>query len=170
MPPIHPALVHFPIVLVTFSVFADLIGYCKNSPAARSVAWWSLLGAVLSAAPTVAAGYYDMNRADLSQETHKYIELHFTTGLVLLVALLGLTLWRWFILARPGRSVGWSYLIVALLVFGLAAFQGWLGGEMVYSYGAAVAPTGQGVESADEAKTRLERVYRLLGGPVVEHP
>jgi uncharacterized membrane protein len=58
MPPIHPALVHFPIVLVTFSIFADLVSYFKDSPSARTVAWWSLIGAVLSAVPTVAAGFY----------------------------------------------------------------------------------------------------------------
>lgn len=165
MPPIHPALVHFPIVLVTFSVFADLMGYFKNSPAARTVAWWSLIGAVSSTVPTVAAGFYDMYRADLDHETHKYVDLHRNTGLMLLLALVGLTLWRWLIRRRPHRSVAWGYVTAAIIVFALTLFQGWLGGEMVYSYGAAVAPAGQGVESADKAKTRLERVYRLLADP-----
>jgi uncharacterized membrane protein len=160
MPPIHPALVHFPIVLVTFSIFADLVSYFKDSPSARTVAWWSLIGAVLSAVPTVAAGFYDMYRADLNHETHKYVDLHRNTGLILLLALIGLTLWRWFIRTRPNRSIEWSYVTATILVFALTFFQGWLGGEMVYSYGAAVAPAGQGVESADQAKTRLKRLRR----------
>ena len=41
-------------------------------------------------------------------------------------------------------------------------FQGWFGGEMVYSHGAGVAAAGQGTESARQAQQRLAKVKHLL--------
>ena len=53
-----------------------------------------------------------------------------------------------------------AYLIAALLVMGLVLFQGWYGGEMVYSQGAGVAATGKGTEPAPNGKQRLDKVTR----------
>jgi uncharacterized membrane protein len=50
----------------------------------------------------------------------------------------GLTLWRWTIYKQPAHSVSATYLDCALLTMALAAFQGWLGGELVYSDGVFV--------------------------------
>jgi len=53
-------------------------------------------------------------------------------------------------------------LIAAFLVFALTMFQGWFGGEMVYTQGAGVAAAGQGTESKQEAQPRLAKVKQLL--------
>jgi len=42
------------------------------------------------------------------------------------------------IYTQPERSVTATYLDVAVLTMGLAGFQGWLGGELVYSHGVFV--------------------------------
>jgi len=43
---------------------------------------------------------------------------------------------------------------------GLALFQGWYGGEMVYSQGAGVAATGKGTESAVNGKQHLDKITK----------
>ncbi|MDX6559155.1 MAG: hypothetical protein QOF72_2204, partial [Blastocatellia bacterium] len=48
--------------------------------------------------------------------------------------------------------------IAALLVVGLTLFQGWYGGEIVYSQGGGVAAAGKGTEPATNGKQRLDKV------------
>lgn len=163
LPPVHPAVVHFPVALLVFSVVADIIGHARGKDSLRAAAFWSLIGAALGAAVAVAAGYYDMNRANLSESVHEFVHFHRKVGWVLLASIVGLTIWRAFIYSRPKSRVGWGYLTVALLTMGLTLFQGWWGGEMVYGHGASVAPTGQGVAPAADAKSHLEAVGKVFG-------
>jgi hypothetical protein len=59
-------------------------------------------------------------------------------------------------------TINTGYLVAGFVVLGITLFQGWYGGEMVYSYGAGVAATGQGTESAEAAQGRLLTVQRVL--------
>jgi hypothetical protein len=59
-------------------------------------------------------------------------------------------------------TINTSYLVAAFLVLGITFFQGWYGSEMVYSYGAGVAPTGQGTEAAMTARQPLMAVRDLF--------
>lgn len=157
MPPIHPALVHFPIALVIFSFIADLFGYFRNNETLRAAGFWSLVGAAVSIPLVVAAGYYDMNRAALG-ETHEYVAFHMKTGWALLVSVILLTIWRSYIYAKAGQRLNGLYLGAAFLVLALTAFQGWYGSEMVYSQGAGVAAAGKGTEPPKSGHQRLEAV------------
>lgn len=158
MPPIHPAIVHFPIALLVFSVIADFFGYIYQSDSLKSAGWWSLLGAAIGGAIAVAAGLYDMKREELKDEAHSQVHKHMYIGFVVLAVVAGLTIWRWLIYANSDYSLNWFYLILAFLIVGLTAFQGWLGSELVYGYGVGVAPTKQGTEKAEKAQNRVEEV------------
>ena len=175
MPPVHPAIVHLPIAFVVLSVVCEFIGYFFNSRSARTVAWWALVAAAIGGALAVAAGYYDLDRASLTPETQEIVHQHLKIGWILVLSVLGLTVWRGFLrherqaaiqLAedlKPGfRTVGWGYLSAALLVLLLTLFQGWYGGEMVYSHGAGAAAAGQGMVPPEKARQRLEPVRRIL--------
>ncbi|PYS31955.1 MAG: hypothetical protein DMF75_13290 [Acidobacteria bacterium] len=159
MPPLHPALVHFPIALVSFSFITDLLGRLFNRSSLRAAAFWTLIGALIGGACAAVAGYYDMTRDTLG-ETYKYVDFHQDMGWILVGAVAVLTLWRWLVYARRERPPGMIYLIAALLVLGLTLFQGWFGGEMVYSQGAGVAAAGKGTEPATNGKQRLDKVTR----------
>ena len=50
MPPIHPAIVHYPVALMTFSVVADLLGYLTDSASLQTAGTWALFGAGIGAA------------------------------------------------------------------------------------------------------------------------
>jgi len=158
MPPLHPAFVHFPIALVVFSFLTDALGRFSNKTSLRAAAFWSLIGALVFGAITAAAGYYDMIRLrGVLGDTFRYVDFHMDVGFILVGAVVVLTVWR-FIYARRDRSPGFPYLIAALLVMGLVLFQGWYGGEMVYTQGAGVAATGKGTEPAINGKQRLDKV------------
>lgn len=158
MPPIHPAIVHFPIALVIFSVAADFLGYLTGSQSLRAAGWWTLAGAVAGGAAAVAAGVIDMNREQIKHEAHVRVHTHMRVGFALLVALAGLSVWRWFIYRDAQNAVGWIYLLGALVVVALTFFQGYLGGELVFADGVGVAPTGQGTETMGEAQERVASV------------
>ena len=162
LPPIHPALVHFPIALITLSVIAEFIGYFWKSEAARRVAWWTLVGAVVGVAVTVPAGYSDMWRASLAPETHRLVEMHMKTGWIVATGFVVLIAWRWFIRSQAERQPGGGYLTAATIVFALTMFQGWYGGEMVFAHGAGVAAAGQGVRPPERAKATLPAVAETL--------
>lgn len=138
MKPAHPLVVHFPIGLLFLSVGADLVAFFTGSASLRSTGWWALAGASLGGVATVAAGVFDMRRATLQEDVHRLVHQHMKVGFALLAAIIGLTAWRWTVYRQPEHAVSAVYLDVALLAVGLAGFQGWLGGELVYSYGVFV--------------------------------
>lgn len=164
--PIHPAVVHLPIAFVLLSAAADLCARLVKSEnrraAFRAVGFWSLLAGLAGGALAIAAGYLDLHRDALSPETSAAVDLHMTIGWVLAACLVFLFAWRWLIWHRGQMTINTSYLIGALVVLGITFFQGWYGGEMVYSYGAGVAPTGQGTETAHTAQQRLIAVRSIL--------
>src|SRR5882724_10948236 len=159
MPPLHPAFVHFPIALVVFSFVADLLGRLFNKSSLRAAGFWSLIGALLAGTVTAATGYYDFTRATLG-DTARYADFHQDIGFILVGCVVVLTVWRWLAYARRDVAPGVPYLIAALLVVGLTLFQGWYGGEMVYSQGAGVAAAGKGTEPPANGKQRLDRVTK----------
>ena len=164
--PIHPAVVHLPIALVLLSVLADLCARLNKSEtrraAFRAVGFWSLVAGLAGGVLAIAAGYLDMHRDALRPDTHSFVELHETIGWVLAVCLVILCAWRWLIWHRGQMTINTAYLVGAFLVLGITLFQGWYGGEIVYSFGAGVAPAGQGTETAQAAQGRLDTVRNIL--------
>jgi uncharacterized membrane protein len=162
LPPIHPALVHLPIAFVLLSFIADVAAKITHRQSLRHVGLWSLLAAFLGGAITIATGYWDMNRAALRGDTENYVDLHLKIGWALAAGLFVLAIWRWRIRQQARLVVTAPYLVAAGIVFGVTMFQGWFGGEMVFSHGAGVAAAGQGTEPANKAQQRLARVRNAL--------
>ena len=161
MPPIHPAIIHYPIALIVCSFIAELLGYIRKSTLLRGAGGFTLAGALIGAILAILAGYYDMGRAHLA-ETHDYVHVHLIIGWALFALLSALALWRWRI-SRSGKSAGTAYLALAACASLLTLFQAWYGGEMVYSQGAGVAAAGKGVEPPDAGLARLKAIP--LAGP-----
>jgi uncharacterized membrane protein len=162
LPPLHPALVHFPIALMTLSFVFDLLGRVLHKRSFYSSGWWTLCAAAVTAIIALPLGYFDMNRAMLDDQTHELVDIHLKIGWVLLVVIVLLTIWRWAIRRLPDRGPGGGYLAAAFLVMALTLFQGWYGGEMVYGHGAGVAAAEQGTQTAEQAQRPLEKVNKAL--------
>lgn len=161
-PPLHPMLVHFPIALITVSFICDFLSKVFMSASLRSAGWWCLVAGGVTAAGAIPLGYFDMNRASLSWNSHQFVAFHLLVGWMLLGCIAALILWRASFRAKPELSIGGGYLLVAMLVAGLVLFQGWYGGEMVYSHGTGVAAAGQGTRSAAQAAKPLLRIRQAL--------
>ncbi len=166
IPPLHPALVHLPIAFVILSVVADLSARISKSEPRRAIlrtlGFCSLVAGLIGGGLTIAAGYIDLNRAALAPETSELIHLHLIAGWTLAISLALLTVWRWLIWHRGQMTINTAYLVAGSLVLGLTLFQGWYGGEMVYAYGAGVAPAGQGTETVEAAQSRMIAVRNVL--------
>lgn len=167
MPPIHPAIVHFPIALTIFAAVLGTLAYVRGSSSMGEAGWWSIVGALLTAIAAAAAGYWDMERASLGS-VHQYVEMHMSIGLAITASLIVLFAWQ-VIRRRSHKAIGAPYLTVLWLAAGLTALQGWLGGEMVYSQGAGVAIAGRGTEPASAGQERLEAVTGLLSWMRLAH-
>lgn len=158
MPPIHPALVHFPIALIVFSAIADLLGYVYGNETLTGAGWWSMLGAALGGVLAAGAGYFDMTRENLKPAARDRVRTHMKIGIAAVAVVAALTFWRWIIFSSPGYSINTLYLIGVLAGVLLIFFQAWLGGEIVYGYGVGVAPDGQGTERPEDAEKRVSAV------------
>jgi uncharacterized membrane protein len=133
---LHPAINHFPIVLLITSVLLELWG--RREPSVRRAAWLTLLLGTLAAIPTAITGIiahfpYEGTSAIDAIETHERL------GLLTTAIFVALTAWRWRS-RRRGGDAGASWLYLALGMAGLVAltFAGMTGGNLVYNLGVGV--------------------------------
>ena len=150
--PVHPILVHFPIALLVTSFFADGSYWLTAIATLRHAGFWMLAAASFTGAFTVLAGMFDMRRAKLDGPVHERVHRHMWVGIGLYVVICVLTLWRWTYYNADTR-ITLLYLDVAFLTMALAAFQGWLGGELVYTHGVFVAKKQLDPENASSPTT-----------------
>lgn len=106
---------------------------------------------------TVAAGVFDMRRASLNEEVHRRVHQHMKVGFTLLAVIAGLTAWRWTVFTQTGISVSAVYLDCAVLSMALAGFQGWLGGELVYTHGVFVKDAGPSAGAKRKAESKHDK-------------
>jgi uncharacterized membrane protein len=130
--PIHPAVVHFPLGLLLTSTIADLAHVAGLWAEPRFAAW--LMAAGLAAGlPAVAAGLYDLRR--LKEALVARALRHAGT---MAVAWVGYAVALYL---RRGALTAAVETPVASIAVGIASalvlgWGGWLGGELVYRYGA----------------------------------
>ena len=154
--PLHPAVVHFPVVLaflLPLFVGGALWAIRRGANARR--AWMvPLVGAValaLSAWAAVQTGGAQGDRVERvvpeqAIESHEEMAEAFlaASAALAVVALAGL------IVGRPGKAARIVTGIGSLALIGLVARVGHSGGQLVYRYGAASAYTSPTVNSSGE--------------------
>jgi uncharacterized membrane protein len=130
--PIHPAVVHFPLGLLLSASAADLLqlaGIWSNPQFAALLIAAGLLGGLVA----MAAGLYDFARLDETIVPHALRHMA-TVGLAWLGYAVALYLRR---AALTGAAEPSGASIAVCLASGaVLALGGWLGGELVYRYGA----------------------------------
>lgn len=133
---LHPAITHFPIVLLIASILLDLYG--RWQPAVRRTAWITLLLGTLSAIPAVITGIiahipYEETAVIGSIEQHEWLGF-LTTGIFI-----ALTAWRWRSRRANGEtSASWLYLTIGVLGLAVLTITGMTGGNLVYNLGVGV--------------------------------
>lgn len=90
-----------------------------------------------------------MGRAGLDEGVHERVHRHMWIGIALFLVICALAVWRWTFFDDPAKPLPAVYLDIGFLAVALAAFQGWLGGELVYTYGVFVKRDGSKVGAAE---------------------
>lgn len=134
--PVHPALVHFPVALLLSATIADLAmvaGLTHNTHIAAILMAGGLVGGLLA----MAAGMIDLIRLDRNLVKHATMHM-----CVVALACVGYAVALYL---RKDALTGWppvetpSVAISVVSAIVLSA-GGWLGGRLVYTFGANVEP------------------------------
>jgi uncharacterized membrane protein len=141
-------IIPFPIALWVFSLIADVIYLWRGNPVWKDwIAFYALLAGIIAALVAAVPGFIDW--LSLTDKTVvKIANWHARLNVIALVIFAG----SFYLRTTSGASlVGGSYAIpLALSVLGvvLITISGWLGGEMVFKHGVAVA-SGSGSAPED---------------------
>ena len=159
--PIHPNLVHLTIGLFVIAIAFDFAGafYPLEKrvfrllalPVTRSgfhdVGWYNLLACAVISFFTVAAGFYEMLTAvplpgvksTFGLESFVTMLWHGVGGVLVLLAIVAMTIWRGFQRFNwrrdMGRQVDWLYLFLGVVIMGLTALHGTLGAQLAAEFG-----------------------------------
>jgi len=138
--PLHPILIPFPIGLLVFSLIADLIFLWRGNPVWQNyIAFYTLLAGIIGAALAAVPGLIDW--ATLTERsTVKIANWHARINIITLLIFVAS------FYLRTSGGAAWikglpllPTIISAVGVVGLG-IAGWLGGELVFRHGVAVAP------------------------------
>lgn len=151
--PIHPILVHFTIALTATAFGFDVLAFRFRLEALRAMGWWLLATAILITLGTLITGVRSRLRLPVEEgEMRSFLRAHMAVGPIFFGLLVAIGIWRGRLWQAGAGVTGW-YLAGMAGVILVMAVQGYLGGELVYRYGA-------------EVKFR----YRKLPGRVVPLP
>ena len=138
---LHSVLVHFTVSLLVTSAALALLGTVFKakpwSPNAIIVARWNLFLGVAATVFTVAAGFYEYWTIDHDSPSHVAMTIHRNFGLATFAGFALLALWAWRRQHEHLFSTG-NFLVPLIAAAGLLGVTGYLGGELVYSYGLGV--------------------------------
>lgn len=151
----HSFIDHFTVALVIVAVIVDLIASMASSRLwIRYMAVTLMVLAAIAAAGSNLTGGWEAERVSdhVTGPAKSILERHALIGSWLPWALGVLALWRLGI-QFVGFIAGWRtlYLFVAVVAAATILYQGYLGGQMVYTYGVGTGPEAVGASPATAA-------------------
>jgi uncharacterized membrane protein len=136
--PLHPVFVHFSIALTSTSFAFDAAAALLGSASLAIVGWWTLAASTIATVGTIATGVSARLRLPMEEgQARAYLRTHLGLGPTFLGLLVAMSTWR-ASLWQDGLVVPWTYLAAMAAVVMVMAAQGYLGGELVYRFGADV--------------------------------
>ena len=144
MPNFHPPLTAFPVVLMTVVLVLEGISFFRPEKVSERMIRYFLMAAGLSIGAAFVSGYWASESANQTfVVSDEVIDYHHSVGRLLLFLIVPCIAVRWvYEGATHGRVVLQS--IYRLLLVGcwvLTIYTGYLGGELVFTYGAGVSAT-----------------------------
>lgn len=136
--PLHPILVHFTVALTATAFVFDLLAFLFGVNGLMAIGWWTLAGAIVITLGTLATGVRSRLRLPVEEgEMRSFLRAHMALGPILFGLLIAVGIWRGKLWQAGSGVTGW-YLAAMAGVTLVMAVQGYLGGELVYRYGADV--------------------------------
>jgi uncharacterized membrane protein len=134
---VHPSLVHFPLTLLPLAVGADAIGRFTGNKKLTWLGRWGIAASAITGAVAGLAGLIAQEEVNVSGRTMDMLITHRNLNLAAVGAISALAVQR----ART-REPSIPYLLGGLAAFGVVAYSGYIGGELVYRHGVGVEPAG----------------------------
>jgi uncharacterized membrane protein len=140
--PLHPAVIHFPIALALVALLVELLARVPRWRALEPAAALLVTLAALGAIAAVVTGDMAHDEAVVPAGAHDLVEQHEELGETAMWSLVGLAAarlllgWR----RRFSGALPWAYLVLAAAAAGLVAYNGHLGGRLVFDHGVGTAP------------------------------
>ena len=132
----HPAIVHFPTVLLIASVVVDIVGVILRSAGLTQVGCGLLLtGGVSAAAAALSGPGHGASDPASIALLHRH-QLYAALVIIGCLIMIGVRLWRIEGLAGPGV---YGYLGLGLLLIVAVVLVGHAGGQLTYAHGVGVA-------------------------------
>ena len=139
LPPLHPAIVHFPIALLLLAGVFGAISLFVKREFWKDLTFKSLLAGVIFTPFAILTGLIDeqkMNHDGVDQ----MLLLHKYNGLALMFFYQILIVWFWLRKKLPGNKEYIAWVFCLFLGSGMVLLQGYLGGELVFTKGMGVKP------------------------------
>lgn len=136
--PLHPIFVHFSIALTSTSFAFDVLAALLGSATLALVGWWTLAASTIATVGTIATGVSSRLRLPMEEgPARAYLRTHMAIGPTFFGLLVGMSTWRAALWQR-GLVAPWTYVTAMGVVVLVMTAQGYLGGELVYRFGANV--------------------------------
>jgi uncharacterized membrane protein len=154
--PTHAIFAHFTIALTASSLAFDTGAVLFGLESLAAAGWWTLAAASVLTLLTLASGVSSRLRLPMEEgEARSFLRAHMALGPAFYGLLLAGAIWR-ALLWEHTTDVPVVYLAALGAVVLVMALQGYLGGELVYRYGAEVAGSYRRLPSAEE-ETPLDK-------------
>jgi uncharacterized membrane protein len=132
---LHPMIVHFPIVLLTFAFIAEIISlYCKKDICFTKAGFYLLLFGTLGAIGAVVTGSFFTS--ELTGEVNEIKEKHeLFANITMYMAIIASGIKIYLIKSGKTESqLRWLVLSLMFLCMVCVSITGFFGGNMVYDY------------------------------------
>lgn len=135
---LHPALVHFPLALLLCALPAEMYARWRKDEFWQKAAFWLLLGGTIGAFLAAISGGWAEDALQISKDVHEKVEQHETTGYLMAWLYAALLVWKILRNTQMGKAEQAIFVGALLAASALLVYTGYLGGELVYTYGAGV--------------------------------
>lgn len=151
---LHPLFVHFPVALLTTSLFFFAVAIFFRNATWETAARFTLYTGTAGALVAVLSGLVAFNTVPHMENVHEIMLAHQRGGYIILAGSVALTLWR--LLSKnflPSKS-RWFFLVGMMILNFILAASGDLGAQMVFLHGV-------GVKTSESTAPQKPKVFTL---------